>query len=169
MATYHHGDLRTAVLAAAWKVLEEEGLPGLSVREAARRAGVSHNAPYRHFANREALLAALVAQGFEQLDRALENLAGRELGEAYVAFALEHPQRFRLMFSRARANAELQSRFVDSFAHLGADAAAAGAAAWSLVHGLASLVLEGQLEGGHAFIRRVLGAMRFAAAPQRSA
>jgi AcrR family transcriptional regulator len=169
MTTYHHGDLRSAVLAAAWRMIEKEGLSGLSVREAARRAGVSHNAPYRHFANREALLAALVAQGFEQLHGALEDRAGRELGEAYVGFALEHPQRFRLMFSRARANADLQARFADSFAHLGADAAAAGAAAWSLVHGLASLVLEGHLENSQAFVRKVLGAMRFAAGPQRSA
>jgi AcrR family transcriptional regulator len=169
MPTYHHGDLRAAVLAAAWKMVEKEGVVGLSVREAARRAGVSHSAPYRHFADREALLAALVAEGLDQLQSALENRAGRELGEAYVAFALEHPQRFRLMFSRAPVNADLHARFAGSFAHLGADAAAAGAAAWSLVHGLASLVLEGHLETSPDFARKVLGAMRFAAAPQRSA
>ena len=170
MPTYHHGDLRAAVLAAAWKMVEKEGVVGLSVREAARRAGVSHSAPYRHFADREALLAALVAEGFDQLQSALENRAGRELGEAYVAFALEHPQRFRLMFSRApRATPSCTRDSRASFAHLGADAAAAGAAAWSLVHGLASLVLEGHLENSPAFVRKVLGAMRFAAAPQRSA
>lgn len=169
MTTYHHGDLRSAVLSAAWKLIEKEGMSGLSVREAARRAGVSHNAPYRHFADREALLAALVAEGFELLNKALENRAGRELGEAYIAFALEHPKRFRLMFSGGRANADLLAHFAKPFAHLGPDAVTAGAAAWSLVHGLAALVLEGQLEGGEAFLRRVLGAMRFAAAPQRSA
>jgi AcrR family transcriptional regulator len=169
VATYHHGDLRSTVLAAAWKMIEKEGLAGLSVREAARRAGVSHNAPYRHFADREALLAALVAEAFERLNATLENRTGRELGEAYVAFALEHPQRFRLMFSRAPANADLRARFAASFAHLGEDAAAAGAAAWSLVHGLASLLLQGHLENSPDFARKVLGAMRFAAAPQRSA
>ena len=169
MTTYHHGDLRSALLAAAWKMVEKEGVGGLSVREAARRAGVSHSAPYRHFADREALLAALVAEGFARLNAALEKRAGRDLGEAYVAFALEHPQRFRLMFSRAPANAHLQARFADSFAHVGADAAAAGAAAWSMVHGLALLMLEGHLENSHAFVRKVLGAMRFAAGPQRSA
>lgn len=169
MTTYHHGDLRKAVMVAAWKMVEREGLAGLSVREAARRAGVSHNAPYRHFADREALLAALVAEGFEQLNAALESRAGRELGEAYVAFALRHPQRFRIMFSGARANAELQARFADSFAQLGPDGGAAGAAAWSLVHGLALLILEGRLENSAPFVRKVLGAMRFAAAPQRSA
>lgn len=150
-------------------MIEKEGLAGLSVREAARRAGVSHNAPYRHFADREALLEALLSEGFAQLKSAMENRAGRQLGEAYVSFALEHPQRFRLMFSRARAGADLQAPFVSSFAHLGADAAAAGAAAWSLVHGLACLILEGRLENNDAFVRKVLGAMRFAAGPQRSA
>ena len=59
---YHHGDLRSAVLQAAGEILEKEGLSGLSLREAARRAGVSHNAPYRHFADRESLLAALAAE-----------------------------------------------------------------------------------------------------------
>src|SRR5688572_5027384 len=98
MTTYHHGDLRAVVLGAASKILEEEGLAELSVREAARRAGVSHNAPYRHFPDRRALLVALAAQGFSELDLALENRSGRELGEAYVRFALERPQRFRLMF-----------------------------------------------------------------------
>lgn len=169
MTTYHHGDLRAAVLSAAWKLIQKEGVGGLSVREAARRAGVSHSAPYRHFADRDALLTALVAEGFELLMKALENRAGRELGEAYVGFALEHPERFRLMFSGGRARADLLAHFAKPFAHLGADAAAAGAAAWSLVHGLASLVLEGQLESTDAFLRKVLGAMRFAAAPQRSA
>ena len=168
MATYHHGDLRAAVVSAAWKMIEKEGVEGLSLREAARRAGVSHNAPYRHFADRDALLAALVAEGFAQLERALEGRAGRELGEAYVTFALANPQRFRLMFSGARTSAALHTRFARSFAHLGADgAAAAGAAAWSLVHGLASLILEGHLQESE--VGKVIAAMRFAAAPQRSA
>lgn len=169
MATYHHGDLRAAVLSAAWKMVEKEGVQGLSLREAARRAGVSHNAPYRHFADRGALLKALVEDGFADLRKALENRAGRELGEAYVGFALQHPERFRLMFSGARADAELLARFADSFGPLGADATAAGAAAWSLVHGLAWLMLEGQLEKSEGFARKVLGAIRFAAGPQRSA
>ena len=148
-------------------MIEKEGVEGLSVREAARRAGVSHNAPYRHFAGREALLAALVTQGFEQLSRAMEGRTGRELGEAYVAFALANPQRYRLMFSGGRGNSELKAHFSRPFAHLGADAAAAGAAAWSLVHGLASLILEGHLEEDE--IRKVIGAIRFASAAQRSA
>ena len=168
MTTYHHGDLRAAVLSAAWKMIEKEGVAGLSLREAARRAGVSHNAPYRHFADRDALLKALVEEGFAELRKALENRAGRELGEAYIAFALQRPERFRLMFSGARADADLLARFAHSFGALGGDATAAGAAAWSLVHGLACLMLEGQLERNEGFARRVLGAIRFAAS-QRSA
>ena len=167
MTTYHHGDLRAAVLSAAWKMVEKEGIEGLSVREAARRAGVSHNAPYRHFASREALVAALVAEGFDQLKMAMENRAGRALGEAYVGFALAQPQRFRLMFSSGRVDDELKARFSNAFAHLGIDSAASGAAAWSLVHGLALLILEGHLE--ESDIRKVIGVIRFASSAQRSA
>jgi AcrR family transcriptional regulator len=163
VATYHHGDLRTAVLAAAGRLIEREGLASLSVREAARRAGVSHNAPYRHFPDRSALLAALAAEGFAQLGAALENRAGRELGEAYVRFALAHPQRFRLMFAgQAELHAEaeaIRERFVAAFAGVGAEAATA---AWALVHGLADLALDGHVEASEDFVKKVLGAIRFA-------
>src|SRR5436190_24145857 len=98
MSTYHHGNLRPALLAGAAKILEKEGVTALSLREAARRAGVSHNAPYRHFADRDALLAALAAEGFQMLGEAMRAHDGREMGEAYVRFALAHPERFRLMF-----------------------------------------------------------------------
>ena len=73
------------------------------MREAARRAGVSHNAPYRHFSDRDALLDALAVEGFRELKQALAGRSGRELGEAYVRFALERPERFRLMFGRKPA------------------------------------------------------------------
>ncbi|MGQ0655494.1 MAG: TetR/AcrR family transcriptional regulator, partial [Betaproteobacteria bacterium] len=78
--------------------MEKEGVTALSLREVARRARVSHNAPYRHFPDRDALLAALAEEGFEQLAERLTVNQGREMGAAYVRFALEHPQRFRLMF-----------------------------------------------------------------------
>src|SRR6478672_7153397 len=98
MSTYHHGNLRPALLRAATKTLEKEGVGALSLRDLARRAGVSHNAPYRHFPDRESLLAALAADGFEKLGQAMRGQGGKEMGEAYVRFALEHPQLFRLMF-----------------------------------------------------------------------
>lgn len=156
---------RTAVLSAAAKLVEKDGPTSLSIREAARRAGVSHNAPYRHFADRDSLLAALAEQGFEELEKALEGLNGRSLGEAYVRFALSRPQRFRLMFARRRASV-LPQRFAQAFGELGENAQAASAAAWALVHGLAQLLIDGHLEHDEQFVRRVLGAMRFA---QRSA
>jgi AcrR family transcriptional regulator len=173
MTTYHHGDLPAALLAAAGKALEREGPGALSLRDAARRAKVSHNAPYRHFRDRQALLAALAAEGFELLARAMRGRGGRELGEAYVEFALEHPQRFRLMFGgvlrfsdhpelRAAADAAYQS-LVQAFKDLPRpDLAAAGA--WSLVHGLSHLLLDGHFSRADrkAFAREVLGTVRFA-------
>lgn len=178
MSTYHHGELRPALLRAAARVLEQDGPAALSLRELARRAGVSHSAPYRHFADREALLAALAAEGFALLGEALARSSGRQMGEAYVDFALEHPQRFRLMFgghlrfSRHRALAAVAARpyraLLDAFRAQPsiADPEKAAAAAWSLVHGLAHLLLDGQFvrQPGEraAFIREVIGAVRFA-------
>src|SRR5947207_15913555 len=98
MSTYHHRDLRTALLRAAGKRLEKQGITALRMREAARRAGVSHNAPYRHFAAREALLATLAAQGFEMLRQAMRRQTGRGMRAAYVRLALQYPQRVRPLF-----------------------------------------------------------------------
>lgn len=164
MTTYHHGDLPAALLAAAGKALERDGPGGLSLRDAARRAKVSHNAPYRHFKDREALLVALAGEGFGMLAQRLRGLGPREMGEAYVRFACEHPQRFRLMFSGApQLKAAAQEAYAALKAALGelAQSEEAAAAAWSLVHGLAHLTLDGQFKG-EEFARRVLGAVRFA-------
>lgn len=176
-STYHHRDLRPALLRTAARLLEKEGAAGLSLRELARRAGVSHNAPYRHFPDREALLAALAAEGFGRLGEALAQASGRAMGEAYVRFALEHPQLFRLMFgghvafARHRALAEAAGRpyqaLIEAFRDQPsiADPEKAAAAAWSLVHGLAHLLLDGQFvrQAGErsAFIAEVIGAVRF--------
>ena len=175
MSTYHHGDLPTALLRAAGRTLEKRGIAALSLRETARRAGVSHNAPYRHFPDREALLAALAAEGFATLGERLRGKPGRELGEAYVRFALEQPQRFRLMFGgvlplgkypelRTAAKGAYQA-LVDAFKELPRPELAA-AAAWSMVHGLSHLLLDGHLptQDPETFVREVLGAVRFAAA-----
>src|SRR5882672_4362697 len=173
MSTYHHGDLPAALLRAAGKTLERQGMGGLSLRETARRAGVSHNAPYRHFPDREELLAALAAEGFAMLGERLRRQPGREMGEAYVRFALEQPQRFRLMFGgllpmakypelRSAAQAAHQA-LVAAFKDLPRPELAA-AAAWSLVHGLSHLLLDGQFASTdrEGFVREVLGAVRFA-------
>src|SRR5689334_16373087 len=173
MSTYHHGDLPAALLRAAGRTLEKRGIAALSLRETARRAGVSHNAPYRHFPDREALLAALAAEGFAMLGERLRGKPGREMGEAYVRFALEQPQRFRLMFggvlplgkypelSTAAQGAYLA--LVGAFNELPRPELAA-AAAWSLVHGLSHLLLDGHFasQDRDTFVREVLAAVRFA-------
>ena len=171
--TYHHGDLRATLLQVAGKVMEKEGLAGLSLRDLARRAGVSHNAPYRHFPDRDALLAALGAEGFERLGEAMGAHTGREMGEAYVHFALEHPQRFRLMFGgaldfekypglRTAADAAYQL-LVLAFKDLPRPELAA-AGAWALVHGLSHLLLDGHFAQAkpEAFAKEVLATVRFA-------
>ena len=184
-AAYHHGDLRSALLTAAGSLLEAEGPAALSLREAARRAGVSHAAPYRHFPDREALLAALAAQGFEALGeqlRATGETGARAIGVAYLRFALAQPQRYRLMFGVAlslSAHADLRRAAEDAYNALArglppGDARAArasGAAAWALVHGLASLLIDGHLSraaadagGDEALVREALGVVRFARA-----
>src|SRR3954469_19839227 len=168
MSTYHHGDLPAALLRAAGRTLEKQGIGALSLREAARRAGVSHNAPYRHFPDREALLAALAAEGFAMLGERLRGQPGRQMGEAYVRFALERPQRFRLMFGgllpvakypelRSAAHGAHQA-LLEAFKDLPRPELAA-AAAWSLVHGLSHLLLDGQFADTEreAFVRDVLG------------
>jgi len=164
MTTYHHGDLPAALLGAAGKALERDGPGGLSLRDAARRAKVSHNAPYRHFKDRQALLVALAEEGFRMLRERLRGLGPLEMGEAYVRFACQHPQRFRLMFC---GSPQLKAAAREAYAALKAAMAdvarteEAAAAAWSLVHGLALLTLDGHF-GEDGFPRRALAAVRFA-------
>jgi AcrR family transcriptional regulator len=164
-SAYHHGDLRRALVEAAVGLLEEKGHESLSLREAARRAGVSHNAPYRHFADREALLRAVAARGFNELAGRMADARAKEgfrgVGEAYVAFALGHPKLFGLMYGRQMpadpdpelkeamraAEAPLRSAFEG---HVPAgETNAAMLAAWSVVHGLAHLLID-QRAGGLA-------------------
>ena len=158
MTTYHHGDLRPALLRAAAKILEKEGRDAISLRDLARRAGVSHNAPYRHFADRQALLDALAAEGFALLAAELEGQSWREQAVAYVRFALANPERFGLMFTRPVP--EALRRLVEE------DAVAQ--ATWAMVHGLTHLILSGHFAGENpeALVRRTLAEVRFA---QRSA
>src|SRR5512145_3325109 len=101
---YHHGELRQALLDAAAAVVEREGVEALSLRELARRLGVSHAAPAHHFADRAALLVELARDGYARFGEALAKAAAaepdplerlREVGRAYVRFAIEHPGRFR--------------------------------------------------------------------------
>jgi AcrR family transcriptional regulator len=166
-ASYHHGDLRAALLRTAGELLEKEGLAAMRLREVARRAGVSHNAPYRHFPDRDSLLAALAEEGFAWFGDALERRPRPEMGEAYVDFALEHPQRFRLLFGGVLPGRDQRAfeALKKSFADLGEQAEYAAAAAWGLVHGLAHLLLDGHFAGRdrRQFVRAVLSTVRFSA------
>jgi AcrR family transcriptional regulator len=152
---YHHGDLRAALIDAAETLLDAGG--DISLREAARMAGVSPTAAYRHFADKDALLAALAVRGFREFGLALGEAAarnpGHELaarGRAYIRFALARPGRFRLMFgpllSRAATeNPELREtarRTFDALEGITGDPDEA-LRRWGLVHGLAHLLLDG--------------------------
>ncbi|MFN7132092.1 MAG: TetR/AcrR family transcriptional regulator, partial [Myxococcales bacterium] len=115
--SYHHGDLRRALLDGALALLQDEGVGALSLREVARRAGVTHAAPYRHFESKEELIAAVAEEGFHTLrDEMRDAMAAHEgdprrrleaCGVAYVLFAVGHPAHFGVMWSSARG--ELQA------------------------------------------------------------
>jgi AcrR family transcriptional regulator len=168
---YHHGNLRRALLDASAQLVGERGPAALSLREVARRAGVSHAAPAHHFTDRRGLLTALAAEGWGLLAARLEDTraAGAEfaeLGVSYVLFATEHPAHFAVMrtpgllddadpdllAARDRANALLYAGAGVPESDRGLAASAGGRgrvlAAWSLVHGLAVLMQEGLVVPG---------------------
>ena len=162
---YHHGNLRQAVLAAAVDAITDVGPAGVSLRDLARRAGVSHAAPAHHFGDKAGLLTALAAEGYGLLADALADVQVRtqdflEVGVAYVRFAVGHRAHFEVMFrpdlyhpddpavraARERAS-EALSGGIGSLpsGRAGPDARVAGVAAWSLVHGFATLWVNGAL------------------------
>lgn len=161
---YHHGDLRSALLASARELLEQSGPAALSVREIARRVGVAAPSVYHHFANLDAMAIALVEQGFDAFARQLQSASSpntglRGMGEAYVAFARANPNLYRLMFGEgiraaAQTHATLRTLRRQTYERLNAGlsqrlpAAQVPEAAlflWSLTHGLALLIIDGQL------------------------
>ena len=132
---YHHGDLRAALLEAALDIITESGPQKLTIREVARKAGVSHTAPYRHFANKDDLIVAVVKQGFELMSQTmLEKKTAAEpdpisqfaaSGTAYVDFALQHPAYYRVMYSgdllTSSGQHTLQHTSAETFSELVAD------------------------------------------------
>ena len=174
---YHHGDLERALIEAGLAIVEESGIEALSLRAVARRAKVSHAAPYHHFAGKSELLAAVAAGGFQRMVATIQKQAAvsldqpvahsadpfdplRAVGRGYIAFALNHPSVFRLMFrpelTTPREHPQLVAAEAQAFHALltaivalqqaglisGRDPRPPSAFAWSAVHGLATLHLD---------------------------
>ncbi|WUR86357.1 TetR/AcrR family transcriptional regulator [Streptomyces phaeochromogenes] len=155
--------MRRAIVTAALDVISAEGPSALSLRDLARRAGVSHAAPAHHFKDRTGLLTAIAAEGYGLLAATLAEAADlKDAGVRYVRFAREHPAHFQVMFTpellRANdlelttARALAGERLRDAVSAVtpegrGTDARLAGVAAWSLAHGFATLLLSHNLDG----------------------
>jgi AcrR family transcriptional regulator len=163
---YHHGDLRAALLAAAEAEISAHGIEGFSLRQVARRAGVSHAAPAHHFGDANGLLTALAAEGFRRFRamQAVREAAADQTpraqmiaaGMGYVDFALARPALFRLMHASDRPaydTPDLGSVAKESYEHLWGGVArirpdpsiADVAAVWAIAHGLADLLSSGRL------------------------
>jgi AcrR family transcriptional regulator len=169
---YHHGDLRNALLEAVGEIISEKGLGGVSLREAARRAGVSHAAPSHHFGDKMGMLTAFAARGFEEFGQRMQVAADRAaddgvdaqlraIGIAYLEFAVERQPYFEVMFRSEMHDSQdpdLKCISHDSFGVLmkvveakqpaeldGADPMHVAMKAWAMVHGLATLWLDGAL------------------------
>ncbi|MFT3776344.1 MAG: TetR/AcrR family transcriptional regulator [Minicystis sp.] len=180
--SYHHGDLRRALLDAAIGILTKEGVHALTLREVARRVGVSQAAPYHHFADKEAILAAVAEEGFVELNQAMveaRDAAGakptarlRAMGCGYVRFAVAHPAHFRVMFVQmcdVPKHPSLQVAADRAFETLLESITAGQKAgivrrgdpielsvlAWSTVHGLSMLWIEGAIHDPTDFPRSI--------------
>ena len=172
-SAYHHGDLRAALLAEAAAMIDEGGTSSVTMRAIGRRLGVSRSAAYRHFADKSALLVAVAAAGFDRLRERLEAVGAgapdadierlSQVGEAYVRFALENPGHYRLMYGKEAISredlpelGEVANALFDELVHIVQTYQRSGKitrqdprlqayVAWGAVHGLASLLIEGQI------------------------
>ncbi len=169
--TYHHGDLKRALTDAALGLVTEKGPRGFTLREVARRAGVSAAAPYRHFADRAQLLAAVATQGFVQLHETLSDTAAGapdltrqtlDMGRAYVRWAVDHPDYYQVMFGSEldkSDNPELLTAAARAFDDLldaiakcqraelmpAGDPREIAGPTWSLLHGVSTLTIGSEL------------------------
>lgn len=177
---YHHGDLKNALIEAGIEILSKDGLGALSLRSVARKAGVSHAAPYAHFTDKQALVAAISTEGYRKLYERVAQAAARYAGDplrqfvesswAYVAFALEEPAHFKITLSGVVEKEKDYPAFVEiaqknyrSLLEIVTICQAAGildpgppdlmaVSVWGLIHGFTTLILEGQLS--HALLER---------------
>ncbi|MEP5566815.1 MAG: TetR/AcrR family transcriptional regulator [Halioglobus sp.] len=194
--SYHHGNLREALLQAARELLVDSGVDSLSLRKIAKMAGVSATAPYSHFRDKQAVLAELATAGFDELANSMEQHAQPHpdyseahlegLAQGYVNFAVQNPALFQLMFgptvsdllssaslvtAGTRAYQLMESAVVQRISTAGnqSDTHIAAAAAWSMVHGISTLLLDGRLQAGRAglpeqqqLISELCGMLKFA-------
>ncbi len=172
--SYHHGDLRAALLAETAAMIAEDGVTSVTMRELSRRLGVSRSAAYRHFPDKSSLLVAVAATGFLHLQARLEKIAANDpragidrvrlMGETYLRFALENPAQYRLMYGKEALERgempELRESADALFALLigviraqqrgggirRGDPEALAYVAWGAMHGLASLLIERQID-----------------------
>jgi AcrR family transcriptional regulator len=176
--SYHHGDLRSALVAQGLRLLADRDAASISLREVARGVGVSATSVYRHFPDKDALMTALALEGLAQLgaaQRAAGDAAGggqagfAATGHAYVRFALANPALFRLIFaSPALAPAKAMGRVESEASDLlqanatraaekdGGEAGVRAVQAWALVHGLAMLMLDGQIPTDDSLIEQAI-------------
>lgn len=179
--TYHHGDLKNALIKAGVEILAKDGVSGLSLRKVALKAGVSHSAPYAHFVDKQALIAAISTEGFRQLYERVSAVADQyhsqpekqliEAAWAYVQFALDDRDRFKVMFSgvlekekdypefvaESQRNFQLVKMIVEANQASGnlrsGASELAALSAWGIVHGFLMLLLEGQIS--HAVLEKM--------------
>lgn len=172
---YHHGNLKMAAVETALKMVENEGLEAITLRELSKRIGASRTAIYRHFENKEALIQAVILAGFERFDAAFVDIFAdneqsvlerfRMMGRAYLAFAVESPKLYRVMFGeKARLEREAVCDLEDPDNTTGfhalvglieagqrqgvfktSDPFLAAASVWSMIHGLSMLIIDGHL------------------------
>ena len=171
--TYHHGDLKNALIKAGVEILAKDGVSGLSLRKVAMKAGVSHAAPYAHFTDKQSLIAAISTEGFRQLYERVSVVAEKyrsqpekqlvEAAWAYVEFALDDRDRFKVMFSgvlekekdypefvaESQRTFQLVKMIVEANQASGrlrsGDPALVALSAWGIIHGFIMLMLEGQI------------------------
>jgi AcrR family transcriptional regulator len=188
---YHHGDLRRGLVDEALRTIDKQGVEALTLRGVGEALGVSRTALYRHFADKQALVAAVAREGFRAFRLALVDAwerhgrgrAGFEaMGEAYLRFAVDHPSHYRVMFGRfveskacdpdlvEEANGAFQA-LVDALVDLQRagqvredDPAVLAQFVWSVTHGVAMLVIDGQLRDGVSLNRFAIERLRVALA-----
>ncbi|MFZ5571843.1 MAG: TetR/AcrR family transcriptional regulator [Thermodesulfobacteriota bacterium] len=188
MNTYHHGNLQNTLIQATLELIGKKGVEAFTIREVARRAGVSHAAPYRHFKDKDTLLAAVAKEGFDTMVRHMRDRIAecpedrlrqfQNCGIAYIEFAIRHPAHYRVMFgpakSRSRETEAVRESAAAAFQTLLDCIAACQAAglvrsgelpdmalsAWSLVHGFAMLCIDRYVTETRPNSRNLEGMMR---------